>query len=149
MTLISESAGTSYVRVNSQCVRLVANQPTIPFQLERGRGHKRYWYTDGRKQYNGWLIAEEDQDILAIWTPIGLLKPTRLQFGWMNAGIVTQGAIRKMMEDDLSTHAKEHSLQAADDFSGFSDDVEIDGEMQPDWDALASPMISLRCWRWP
>ena len=55
-----------YVQVNAQCIRLVANQPTIPFQLERGHGHKRYWSTDGQKQYKSWRIPKEDRDILAI-----------------------------------------------------------------------------------
>ena len=121
-----------YVRTNSQCVRLIANQPTIPFQLERGRGHRRYWSTDGRQQYKGWQLEESSRDILAIWTPLGLMRPTVLQYGWLNAGIVCQGDVRMMMENDLSQHAKDHSLQAADDFSGFSDGYEIDGEMLPD-----------------
>lgn len=79
--------------------------------------------------------------ILAIWTPIGLLRPTRMQYGWLNAGIIAQGAVRVMIENDLTVHAKEHSLQAADDFSGFSEDSDIDGTMQPDWDKLADDFI--------
>ena len=132
-----------YVRVNSQCVRLIANQPTIPYQIERGRGHKRYWSTDGRQQYKGWELAEESRDILAIWTPLGLMRPTRLQYGWLNAGAVCQGDVRVMMENDLSQHAKDHSLQAADDFSGFSEDFEIDGVSKPDWNKLADDFLEM------
>ena len=47
------------------------------------------------------------------------------------------------MENDLSQHAKDHSLQAADDFSGFSDDYEIDGEILPDWSKLADDFIEI------
>ena len=132
-----------YVMVNSQCVRLVANQPTIPYQIERGRGHKRYWSADGRQQYKGWELDKRSQEILAIWTPLGLMWPTRMQYGWLNAGIITQGAIRVMMENDLSQHAKDHSLQAADDFSGFSEDLTIDGEKEPDWNKLADDFIEM------
>ena len=132
-----------YVQVNAQCVRLIANQPTIPYQIERGRGHLRYWSADGRQQYKGWQLTRRSQEILAIWTPIGLMWPTRMQYGWLNAGIITQGDIRIMMENDLTQHAKDHSLQAADDFSGFSEDETIDGERVPDWDKLADDFIEM------
>ena len=66
-----------------------------------------------------------------------------MQFGWLNAGIYCQGDINVMRENELSKHALEHSLQAADDFSGFSEDYEVDGEMVPDWDKLADDFIEM------
>jgi hypothetical protein len=71
------------------------------------------------------------------------MRPTVLQFGWLDAGIVCQGDVRIIMENGLSQHAKDHILQAADDFSGFSDDYEIDGEMLPDWSKLADDFIEM------
>ena len=50
-----------------------------------------------------------------------------------------------MMENDLSQHAKDHSLQAADDFLGFSEDMTIDGEKEPDWNKLADDFIPTQC----
>ena len=132
-----------YVKVNTQCKRLLANQPTIPYQLERGSGRMRYWSTDGRKQYNGWVLTEKASKMLAVWTPRGLLRPTRLQFGWLNAGIICQGDVNVMREKELSQHAIEHSLQAADDFSGFSEDYDIDGQKVPNWDKLADDFIEM------
>ena len=81
-----------YVEVNKCTVRLQANAPNVPFQIERASGRHAYWYTDGFKQYNGWLVEEKTQEIMAVWTPRGLLAPTRMQFGAMNAGVVAQGA---------------------------------------------------------
>lgn len=59
------------------------------------------------------------------------MRPTRMQFGWLNAGIITRGDIRRMMDQDLSAHAKAHSMQTADDFSGFSEDTVVDRERVP------------------
>ena len=47
------------------------------------------------------------------------------------------------MEDELSQHAKDHSLQAADDFSGFSEEYNIDGSRAPDWDKLADDFVEM------
>jgi len=66
-----------------------------------------------------------------------------LQFGWLNAGIYCQGDINVMRENELSKHALDHSLQAANDFSGFSEDYEVEGEMVPDWDKLADDFIEM------
>ena len=108
------------VYVNSQCVRLQPNAPSARAALDRAKGKHAYWYTDGDRQYNGWQLDEESRDIAAIWTPRGLLRPTRLQFGLMNAGIVTQGDLRVMRQHKLSKYAKDHSVNIADDFRSRS-----------------------------
>ena len=77
--------------VNEQCVPMQANLPNVPFQIERASGKPAYWYTDGDAQYNGWVIDERDCHILAVRTPIGIIQPVRVPFGWLNSGIVTQG----------------------------------------------------------
>ena len=41
-----------------------------------------YWYTDGDRQYWGWELEVKSRNIAALWTPLGLLRPTRLQFGF-------------------------------------------------------------------
>ena len=87
-----------YVYVNSQTKRLQANAPNVPYQLELAAGKRRYWYTDQDRQYNQWGLAEESRNLCAIWTPLGLLRPTRLQFGLKNAGVITQGAVRVARE---------------------------------------------------
>jgi hypothetical protein len=61
----------------------------------------------------------------------------------MNAGIICQGDINVMRENELSRHALEHSLQAADDFAGYSEDYEVDGERVPDWEKMADDFVEL------
>ena len=88
-------------------------------------------------------MDEASRDIFAVWTPRGLLRPTRLQFCWLNAGIICQGDINVMRENELSRHALDHSLQAADDFAGYSEDHDVDGTLQPDWEKMADDFIEL------
>ena len=125
-----------YVYVNSLTVPLQANAPDVPYQIQKAAGNAAYWYTDGDAQYNGWTIEPECQDLAAIWTPIGLIKPVRMQFGLTNAGIIAQGGVRKMRERDLSNYTKDHSMNYADDFTGYCGFVD-DGKTQvPDWKGL-------------
>ena len=49
-------------------------------------------------------------DVAAIRTPIGTLRPTRLQFGLRNAGIYTQGTVRRVLEGELPQYAKDHMV---------------------------------------
>ena len=100
-----------------------------------------YWYTDGDRQYNGWRLDEKSRDIAALWTPLGLLRPTRLQFGLMNAGIVTQGRLRVMRQQKLSVYTREHSENIADDFTGWTDHRFDKGKPIVDWDGLATGCI--------
>ena len=130
-----------YVYVNSQCKRLQPNAPSARAALDRAKGHMAYWYTDGDRQYNGWRLDEKSRDIAALWTPLGLLRPTRLQFGLMNAGIVTQGRLRGMRQQKLSIYTREHSENIADDFTGWTDHRFDKGKPIVDWDGLATGFI--------
>jgi hypothetical protein len=90
-------------------------------QIRHAAGHQRYWYTDGDQQYQGWALHKSTRDVLSIWTPIGLLRPTRLQFGETNAGAVTQGAVNVMLERDIDSVHRKQIVNGADDFTGFCD----------------------------
>ena len=79
-----------YVYVNDQCVRLQANAPNTRYLLEKAAGHHAYWYTDMWRQYNQWELHDDSRNVCAIWTPLGLLRPARGQFGLKNMGIVAQ-----------------------------------------------------------
>ena len=87
---------------------------------------------------------EESRDIAAIWTPIGAIRPVRMPFGLKNAGVIAQGAVREMREEDLSPTAKDHSINIADDFGGFCEEIASDGTLAPDWDTLADSFIDHR-----
>ncbi len=52
-------------------------------------GYKWYWGTDRFSMYNAFALAPgPSRQLLAIHTPLGLLEPTRMIFGEMNAGTV-------------------------------------------------------------
>ena len=108
-----------YVYVNSQLEKAQPCGPHTMDQIRHAGGHRAYWHTDGDQQYQGWGLHEDSRDVLSIWTPIGLLRPTRLQFGETNAGIVMQGDVRIMLERDLDPHSRNHIVNGVDDFTGF------------------------------
>ena len=93
------------------------------------------------KQYNQWVLDPESRNMCAIWTPIGLLCPTCGQFGLMNMGIVDQGSVRMNRAKHLSPYTKDHSINAADDFTGFADHSTVDGITVIDWEGLADSFI--------
>ena len=60
----------------------------------------------------------------------------------MNAGIVTQGDVRRFREEDLSNKTQAHSINVAGDFTGFADHFTADdGRVVIDWDGLADSFI--------
>ena len=134
-----------YVYVNSQIERLQPCGPDAMSQIRHASGHQAYWYTDGDQQYQGWAIDDiESRNALAIWTPIGLIRPTRLQFGETNAGIVTQGAVTIMLERDMDPKHRSHIVNGANDFTGFADHVHTsDGEVEIDWWGLVHSFIAM------
>ena len=70
-----------YVMQNEDIERLQPNQPHAMDQVRHAAGHHAYFYTDGMCSYHGWELHEDDRDTLAVWTPIGLIRPNRLVFG--------------------------------------------------------------------
>jgi hypothetical protein len=77
-----------------------------------------YWYTDGDQQYQGLGLHENSRNMLSVWTPLGLIRPTRAQFGETNIGIVVQGALRVWREEDLDKYTRDHYVNIVDDFTG-------------------------------
>ena len=133
-----------YVYVNSQIQRGQPNNNDAHSQILHAAGKHAYWYTDGDQQYQGWTLDKESRNTLAVWTPIGLLRPTRLQFGETNAGIVTQGDVTIMLDRDLSPEHRANIINGADDFTGFADHVtRDDGTVEIDWMKLAKSFIAM------
>ena len=48
-----------------------------------------------------------------------------------------------MHENELGQHALDHSLQAADDFSGYSKDHDVNRTLQSDWEKMADDFMKL------
>jgi hypothetical protein len=126
---------------NDRTTPMQANQPDTGFQLERIAGHKAYWYADMRSQYNCFDLAPESRDLAAIWTPLGLIRPTRGAFGLKNMGIWVQGHVTKTLTEELSPYATNHMANIADDFTGWADHVIVAGEAVIDWQGMADVYI--------
>jgi transposase InsO family protein len=62
-------------------------------ELAKLPGYTYYWYTDRFSMYNAYALAPgPSRELLAIHTPLGLIEPTRMVFGEMNAGTVACAA---------------------------------------------------------
>ena len=112
-------------------------------QILFAAGNHRYWYTDSDRQYQGWKIPNKSPDTLAIWTPLGLFRPKQLQFGETNAGIITRGAVKVMIESDQDAYTRCHMINGADSFTGFADHKIMDGKVEVDWWGLTKSFIAM------
>jgi hypothetical protein len=78
-----------YRRPNDQLLKSVPTTPNGTEELAKLPGRKWYWSTDRFSMYNAFELARgPSRQLLALHTPIGLLEPTRMVFGEMNAGTV-------------------------------------------------------------
>jgi hypothetical protein len=78
-----------YRRPNDQLLKSVPSTPNGTEELAKLPGYKWYWGTDRFSMYNAFALAPgPSRQLLAIHTPLGLLEPTRMVFGEMNAGTV-------------------------------------------------------------
>jgi hypothetical protein len=78
-----------YRRPNDQLLKSVPTTPNGIEVLAKLPGYKWYWSTDRFSMYNAFALAPgPSRQLLAIHTPLGLLEPTRMVFGEMNAGTV-------------------------------------------------------------
>jgi hypothetical protein len=78
-------------------------------RIEKTTGHPMYWYKDGDQQYQGLGLHKNSRNMLSVWTPLGLIRPTRARFSETNIGIVVQGALL-WREEDLDEYTKDHSV---------------------------------------
>jgi hypothetical protein len=62
-------------------------------ELSKLPGYSLYWSTDRFSMYNAYGLAPgPSRELLAVHTPLGLIEPTRMVFGEMNAGTVACAA---------------------------------------------------------
>ena len=84
-----------YVRTNDRLPKLPVNLPSQEDVIRKHKGAKFFTQVDAIKGYNQLEIDEDTQQICALWTPLGLMVPTRLTEGTKNAGHYYQGAVTK------------------------------------------------------
>ena len=62
-------------------------------ELSKLPGYSLYWWTDRFSMYNAYSLEPgPSRELLAVHTPLGLIEPTRMVFGEMNAGTVACAA---------------------------------------------------------
>ena len=67
------------------------------------------------------LLHPDCRDILAVWTPFGLIRPTRLPFGTINAGTILQNFLTAALTD-LPPEVRARLCNYADDVCGGARD---------------------------
>lgn len=82
-----------YVNVNKTLDKLPVRLPNMEDQLRRHIGSRYFLTADAIQGYHQRLLEHSSQQKLAIWTPLGLMVPTRLQMGTKNAGSTYQEGI--------------------------------------------------------
>jgi hypothetical protein len=101
-------------------------------ELSKLPGYSLYWYTDRFSMYNAYSLEPgPSREIFAIHTPLGLLEPTRMVFGEMNAGTVacsSTPAIIRTLPDNAhlrtASYVDDHAQGAhtfADLLKGYTD----------------------------
>ena len=76
-----------------------------------------------------------------MWTPLGLIRPTRGAFGLKNMGIWVQGHVTKAMNEELTPQTRSRMANIADDFTGWAHHETIAGEDVIDWSGMADDYI--------
>ena len=112
-----------YIAVNELIKKLVDQYPDPQPLLRKAAGHKFYFVADAQKQFNSFLLKEgQTQEMTAFWTPLGLMKFTRLIMGAKNSSTIAQAIYTRFMTTHLPPSTQEAMVNFQDDFAGFADD---------------------------
>lgn len=114
-----------YVSVNTCIEKLAPENPSIEELASKFAKATHFWEADAIDFYRQYELDEKSRDILAVWTVIGLLRPTRVPFGMINSGTVLTSYVQKMLRE-LTPEQRELISAYCDDFLGGV--VELRGE---------------------
>jgi hypothetical protein len=82
-----------YRMANDQLQKSFPSTANDTDELSKLPGYSLYWSTDRISMYNAYGLAPgPSRELLAVHTPLGLIEPTRMVFGEMNAGTVACAA---------------------------------------------------------
>ncbi|MGB1481639.1 MAG: RNase H-like domain-containing protein, partial [Flavobacteriales bacterium] len=104
-----------YREVNDQIEKMVTNVPDGPMMVRNVARFSHFIETDWHTAYNALLVAENNRDILARHTPLGPMRPTRLQFGIKNAQALFYGAKLHIYNRDLKQDTRDNLFSFIDD----------------------------------
>jgi len=112
-----------YIAVNERIKRLVDQYPDPQELLRKAAGHRYYFTADVQKQFNSVPLKEgQAQEMTSFWTPLGLMKYTRLIMGAKNASAIAQALFARYLAEDLSEEDLERIVQFQDDYLGFANE---------------------------
>ena len=85
--------------VNLRLHRATSNYPNGIEEIRKAVGYAYYLSADAASQFWSFALDEDSRDILAVHTPLGLLRFTRMPFGCLTAPMIAQGCYRLMLEN--------------------------------------------------
>lgn len=104
-----------FVRLNEGLIKMPCNLPNMEDELRKHRGAKLFTVTDASQGYYQLVLDEESRQMCALWTPLGLMVPTRLWMGPKNAGSLYQAAVTTAI-GTMPEEAKANTSNYMDDF---------------------------------
>ena len=108
-----------YVRVNEQGHKVCQPIQRPEKTVERFVHARIFFKADGLGTYNQIeLEPGVSREILGIWTPMGVLQPTRMPFGWINAAAVLGQRVQPMLASIEDLRIRSQLANHADDFLG-------------------------------
>ena len=109
----------AYVEVNERIEKMPPNAPRMEDLVMKFAGAEFFFETDAQSAYFQIPLHEDSRDVAAVWTPLGLLRPTRFAWGLKNAGTVLQKHMDRAFQK-LSDEDREAMANYADDITaGF------------------------------
>jgi len=109
-----------YIAVNEKIKRLVDQYPDPQTLLQKAAGHRYYFAGDAQKQFNALPLSEKSQELTTFWTPLGLMKYTRLIMGSKNASAIAQALFTRYLAENLTDEELSQIVNFQDDFLGFA-----------------------------
>ena len=108
---------------NAQQHKMPPNTPNMRDEVAKHKGCKIFWKLDGTAWYHQTEYDEKSRDVVSIWTPIGLIRPIRMQFGDVNAGNVAQANANETLSR-LPEDSRKRISNYQDDFMGGAPNFE-------------------------
>ena len=104
-----------YVQLNDGIPKRPLNIPDMEIELRKHRGAKLFTVADAVQGYHQLALDQKSRERCAIWTPLGLMLPTRLWMGIKNAGTIYQEAVTGSL-DTMPEGPRKQTSNYMDDF---------------------------------
>ena len=131
-----------FTGVNQMIQKIVPTYPDPYEQMRRAAGFKYYFSGDGLKQFWSIVLHETSRDVTAVWTPLGLMRFTRLIMGTSNASTIAQNHYTDAMNKHLTGELPD-GTPTRDRIFNFQDDFLIAANSIKELNALISEFLRM------